>query len=470
MSMAAAPGVVELELGAGARVSVEAAGCLGGADRPQSLSQLRGATIAAAAEYEMTEKPVQPDSAAAQGGAARPGVRSSDHLGFKINAETMQVVSAKPKSREDVLAAAQRGIGKPVFALSNPKSAADFNAYREQYRAFRVGNARGAKGEVSQFAHSSPVSMPHIVPPFLTKLYDMVTSSTYTKLIHWSEDGTAIVISNIKQFSQNVLPQYFKHSKFASFLRQLNMYNFYTTRQEPQLREFKNPFFIRDNVNLMSNIKRKRAQTKSNKDNAGASNKRQRTTKSGSRSGDSRGKRGGKRLYEGNKGDSNSHPSGAGSGKFDISTSKRADGTAHGSSPRTRDYRKQLVIATAQANAARAECASLQRMVDESQRERVMLRRRLDQMQSCLEQICNTLGNDTWQIFQSSFGVLQGSGSFLVSDNSVSRRRSTANSSDLFEIGDAFFDDQDIDDSSAMLRVNSINSLDGCDSVSASKH
>ena len=142
----------------------------------------------------------------------------------------------------------------------------------------------------------------------------------------------------------------------------------------------------------------------------------------------------------------------------------------HGSSPRTRDYRKQLVIATAQANAARAECASLQRMVDESQRERVMLRRRLDQMQSCLEQICNTLGNDTWQIFQSSFGVLQGSGSFLVSDNSVSRRRSTANSSDLFEIGDAFFDDQDIDDSSAMLRVNSINSLDGCDSVSASKH
>ena len=43
--MAAAPGVVELELGAGARVSVEAAGCLGGADRPQSLSQLRGATI-----------------------------------------------------------------------------------------------------------------------------------------------------------------------------------------------------------------------------------------------------------------------------------------------------------------------------------------------------------------------------------------------------------------------------------------
>jgi hypothetical protein len=101
----------------------------------------------------------------------------------------------------------------------------------------------------------------------------MVNCEKYQSLIHWSGDGKAVCITNIKQFSEIVLPQYFKHSKFASFLRQLNMYNFYTTRQEPELREFKNPNFVRDDVNLMSSIKRKRTQVKNVKGTKGVNNK-----------------------------------------------------------------------------------------------------------------------------------------------------------------------------------------------------
>jgi hypothetical protein len=379
-------------------------------------------------------------------------------LGFVVNADVTRTGAAIPKTKEAVLAAARAGIGKPVFALSDPKNAAEFNAYREQYRSFRVGNARGAKGEVSQFTNPAASTTPHIVPPFLTKLYDMVTCNTYTDLIHWSTDGTAVVISNITMFSQSVLPQYFKHSKFASFLRQLNMYNFYTTRQEPQLREFKNPFFIREKVNLMSNIKRKRAQTKTTKEGAAASSaKRQRTTKSSVSRGAARprGKRAAKSRSGGGAGNGNGmDPSNSGNGGGDgssinVGSSGGLSGGAAGSltdgySPAARAFRKQLVLATAQANAARAESASLQRSVDASQRECVTLRRKMDQMQSCLEQVCNTLGNDTWQIYQSSFGVRQSSGSissFNSGSPDLGAARSRNDSADVFELNDSFFEE-----------------------------
>ena len=93
-----------------------------------------------------------------------------------------------------------RSIGAPIFALSDEKSAAEFNAYRENYRSFRVGKAKGAKGEVSQF--TKPTNTPHIVPPFLTKLYDMVNCEMYKHLIRWSNDGTAVCITNIQDFSE----------------------------------------------------------------------------------------------------------------------------------------------------------------------------------------------------------------------------------------------------------------------------
>lgn len=42
----------------------------------------------------------------------------------------------------------------------------------------------------------------------------------------WHNDGIGFVIRSIDKFTECILPAYFKHSNFASFIRQLNMYGF----------------------------------------------------------------------------------------------------------------------------------------------------------------------------------------------------------------------------------------------------
>ena len=61
---------------------------------------------------------------------------------------------------------------------------------------------------------------------FLSKLYDIINDEKNKKSIHWNEDGTCIIISNVTKFSNEVLPKYYKHNNYSSFIRQLNMYGF----------------------------------------------------------------------------------------------------------------------------------------------------------------------------------------------------------------------------------------------------
>ena len=62
------------------------------------------------------------------------------------------------------------------------------------------------------------------VPPFLKKCYDMVEDRNTDSIIRWSDGGDSFVISDITQFSVTLLPTYFKHNNFSSFIRQLNIY------------------------------------------------------------------------------------------------------------------------------------------------------------------------------------------------------------------------------------------------------
>ena len=102
------------------------------------------------------------------------------------------------------------------------------------------------KSEISHISH------------FLSQLYQILADKNNENIIHWDDNGKYFIIENMYDFTEKILPKYYNHNNFASFVRQLNKYNFHKIKTSIHDNAFQNNQFIKGKKELISNILRKK--------------------------------------------------------------------------------------------------------------------------------------------------------------------------------------------------------------------
>ncbi|KLO14874.1 hypothetical protein SCHPADRAFT_871912 [Schizopora paradoxa] len=98
---------------------------------------------------------------------------------------------------------------------------------------------------------------------FVKKLYKMLEDNTFHHVVSWNQSGDAFVVKDMNEFTKSILPRMFKHSNFASFVRQLNKYDFHKVKNSDDTQygehswTFRHPDFQADRREALENIKRK---------------------------------------------------------------------------------------------------------------------------------------------------------------------------------------------------------------------
>ncbi|KAK3433105.1 hypothetical protein EUGRSUZ_D00627 [Eucalyptus grandis] len=86
----------------------------------------------------------------------------------------------------------------------------------------------------------------------------MMKKKKKRKMISWNKEGSGFVVWCPAEFSEHMLPKYFKHNNFSSFIRQLNTYGFKKTSSKRW--EFKHDRFHKGCRHRLAEITRKKCE------------------------------------------------------------------------------------------------------------------------------------------------------------------------------------------------------------------
>ena len=92
---------------------------------------------------------------------------------------------------------------------------------------------------------------------FLFQLKKILENPKNYNIINWDLTGKYFIIKNVNEFTEKILPLYFRHKNYSSFVRQLNLYDFHKLKSENGSQVYKHRLFVRNKSYLIDSIKRK---------------------------------------------------------------------------------------------------------------------------------------------------------------------------------------------------------------------
>jgi hypothetical protein len=101
-----------------------------------------------------------------------------------------------------------------------------------------------------------PLTGPGRVPNFPAKMMAILSRPELSDIVTWLDHGRAWKVLKPRELEAKVLPTYFEHSKFSSFIRQANGWGFRRLTQGRDRNSYYNELFLRGLPHLCKDMKR----------------------------------------------------------------------------------------------------------------------------------------------------------------------------------------------------------------------
>mmetsp|Transcript_2667 Transcript_2667/g.3059 ORF Transcript_2667/g.3059 Transcript_2667/m.3059 type:complete len:401 (+) Transcript_2667:55-1257(+) len=110
--------------------------------------------------------------------------------------------------------------------------------------------------KATQVAYHDHGGVSEPFPKKLQRLIQEAEANGESDIISFSPHGRAFVIHDEGRFYQNIMPRYFRQTRFSSFQRQLNLYGFKKIKSGPDAKGYYHELFLKGRPALTTYMKR----------------------------------------------------------------------------------------------------------------------------------------------------------------------------------------------------------------------
>lgn len=102
----------------------------------------------------------------------------------------------------------------------------------------------------------TPLTPPGRVPNFPAKMHAILSRPDLAEVVAWMPHGRSWRVLKPREFESRIIPMYFEHSKFSSFIRQANGWGFRRITQGRDRNSYYHQLFLRGLPHLCKEMKR----------------------------------------------------------------------------------------------------------------------------------------------------------------------------------------------------------------------